>query len=142
MDHEESGDEEVPFYRGADCLRAQAGRAGVGGGGEVCRKLGIAEATFYVCKALSWRMRLWLEVPFAGGDDAATACNGKGWRPCMKHGRCSTLYGRGKVVGLQSARPAINARREKLRCRHCVYVHGFAVRAMLLLQFERRKLPP
>lgn len=31
VDHEESGDEEVPFHRGADCVRAQAGRAVHGG---------------------------------------------------------------------------------------------------------------
>lgn len=30
VDHEESGDEEIPFYRGTDCLRAQAGLAGDG----------------------------------------------------------------------------------------------------------------
>lgn len=28
VDHEERGDEDVPFYCGVDCLRAQAGRAG------------------------------------------------------------------------------------------------------------------
>lgn len=33
--HEESSDEEVTVYRGADCLRAQAGRVGDGGRGDL-----------------------------------------------------------------------------------------------------------
>ncbi|QBG87782.1 transposase [Xanthomonas oryzae] len=51
MDYEESGDEEVPFHRGADCVRAQASQAWDGSRG-ICRKLGIAEATCYV-----WRKK-------------------------------------------------------------------------------------
>lgn len=38
LDHGESGDEEILFYRGADCLRAHAGRARGGG------RLGVPQA--------------------------------------------------------------------------------------------------
>jgi len=38
--------EEEPVHRGADCLGAQAGGTGTAVP-EICRKLGIAEQTFY-----------------------------------------------------------------------------------------------
>ena len=44
-------DEEVPLHRGADCLCAQASRAGTKVE-EVCRQMGVSQATFFRWKQL------------------------------------------------------------------------------------------